>query len=133
VYLFTSFLTGLKPFSAATFNATVECILMGRVNIPKHLSHEAQSLLSELLNLDTQERLQSGIIIRSHPFFAGLNWDQLYQKGIKAPWKPLTEEKFARFLPDSEMSDTLVMPNFNANFMGFTYASPSLEHLMKQQ
>jgi len=53
------------------------------------ISKEAKDLITNLLSPNPKLRLGSrgAIEIQSHPFFASMNWDDLYNKKIKAPIK----------------------------------------------
>ncbi|XP_077999695.1 ribosomal protein S6 kinase delta-1-like [Glandiceps talaboti] len=52
-----------------------------QLNIPDHVSPEARSLLTQLLQYNVNERLGSGLSgveeIKSHPFFFGIEWNKL--------------------------------------------------------
>ncbi|XP_054262653.1 ribosomal protein S6 kinase delta-1-like [Macrosteles quadrilineatus] len=56
------------------------------LHIPDTISVEARSLLKELLRHNASERIGSGLLgveeIKSHPFFEGIHWDQIYNEGL---------------------------------------------------
>eukprot|EP01114_Cavostelium_apophysatum_P017894 TRINITY_DN5408_c0_g1_i1.p1 TRINITY_DN5408_c0_g1~~TRINITY_DN5408_c0_g1_i1.p1 ORF type:complete len:1291 (+),score=352.75 TRINITY_DN5408_c0_g1_i1:103-3975(+) len=125
-------LTGKPPFSASNMNQIIENILSANYHLPSTLSANAKSLISTLLNNDDVLRLEAAGKIKAHPFFAGVNWEKLLQKQVAPPYKPLSE-RFRGMGSEADIADTIAMPNFKDNFVGFTYVSPSLEHLMKSK
>ena len=64
------------------------------IEMKDHFSAEARSLLGALLERDPKKRLGSGINgtqdIMAHPFFRDINWADLREKRIKAPYTPHT-------------------------------------------
>ncbi|XP_008561792.1 PREDICTED: ribosomal protein S6 kinase alpha-2-like [Galeopterus variegatus] len=60
--------------------------------MPQFLSTEAQSLLRALFKRNPCNRLGAGIDgveeIKRHPFFGTVDWNKLYRKEIKPPFKP---------------------------------------------
>ena len=66
------------------------------VNVPvqmhRHFTSEARSLLQGLLNRDQAKRLGSSsndaADIMSHPFFRDINWADLRDRKVPAPYKP---------------------------------------------
>jgi serine/threonine protein kinase len=98
---------------------------------PHFISKTAKSLIDWLLTKDSSKRpdIKS---IKKHPFFQTLDWDELYQKKVKAPFLPSVEnyglsnfEK--RFLDETTSSfDDTVLENGLLNFSGFTHEEDSL-------
>ncbi|XP_018117287.1 ribosomal protein S6 kinase, 52kDa, polypeptide 1 L homeolog isoform X2 [Xenopus laevis] len=77
---------GALLFELLTRKALVECHPAGinthtTVIMPEYVSKEAQSLVQQLLQFNPLERLGAGVAgvedIKSHPFFAGIKWDEL--------------------------------------------------------
>ena len=62
------------------------------VYYPPNISKDAKSFLSQLLVLNPNERLGSGPDgsenVKSHPYFKGINWKDVWQKKIKPPFIP---------------------------------------------
>lgn len=83
-------LTGLPPFYSKHINVMYQKILNAQLTFPSSMSSQAQSLLEGLLTRDSEARL-SGDGVKKHPFFKGINWDDLEAKKIDAPWKPPVE------------------------------------------
>ncbi|XP_008124046.1 ribosomal protein S6 kinase delta-1 isoform X1 [Anolis carolinensis] len=77
---------GALLFELITGRTLVECHPAGInthtcLNLPDHISEEARSLLQQLLQFNSGERLGAGIAgvddIKSHPFFALIDWAEL--------------------------------------------------------
>jgi hypothetical protein len=76
--------------------------------------------------------------IRNHPFFAGINWDDLYNKKIAPPFRPNVssdtdtsyfDEEFTRQAPvDSVVENGFLGASVQREFEGFTYTDKG-EHL----
>jgi len=85
-------LASITPFYDQDQNKMYERIVKERVKIPVHFSPEAKSIIMSLLQKKKSARL--GVIageakgVMDHPWFAGLDWGQLYKKTYVAPWKP---------------------------------------------
>jgi hypothetical protein len=77
-----------------------------------------------LLNRDETKRLEDAKNIKTHSFFSSINWIELEERKLEPPYKLADELRYKITFPDAEMSDTVVIPNFNANFMGYTFAQP---------
>lgn len=85
-------IVGLPPFYSENINEMYELILKAPLKFPSSVPADAQSLLKGLLDREEYKRLgggpSDGAEIRAHPFFKNINWDNLYSKGISAPFKP---------------------------------------------
>ncbi|XP_062980112.1 ribosomal protein S6 kinase delta-1 isoform X2 [Elgaria multicarinata webbii] len=77
---------GALLFELLTGKTLMECHPAGInthtcLNMPDHISEEARSLLQQLLQFNSLERLGAGIAgvedIKSHPFFAPIDWAEL--------------------------------------------------------
>ena len=115
------------------------------VNIPvemqRHFSNEAKSLLTGLLNRDPTKRLGSSTAdasdIMSHAFFRDVNWVDLRGRKVPAPYKPIVlnqhdtrniDKMFTNERPVETPEQT--MPKSAAKktqFGGFTYNKDILE------
>jgi serum/glucocorticoid-regulated kinase 2 len=87
-------LTGLPPFYSQNINIMYQKILNGELRFPPSVSPEAQSLLEGLLTRDPEKRLganssqDNGADIKSHAFFASIDWAALERKDVDPPFKP---------------------------------------------
>ncbi|KAM6459644.1 ribosomal protein S6 kinase delta-1 isoform 5-T6 [Liasis olivaceus] len=77
---------GALLFELLTGKTLLECHPAGInthtcLNLPDHISEEARSLLQQLLQFNSVERLGAGIAgvedIKAHPFFATIDWTEL--------------------------------------------------------
>lgn len=121
--------------------------------IPTYLSPEVQSLLREILVKDPQKRLggggQDAAEIKQHCFFKSLNWNDLAQRRIPAPFKPkITNEldvsnfaeEFTNLVPNvsvlmandnrrnncNENGPVISITNMDELFRNYSYVAPSL-------
>ena len=86
-------LCGLPPFYVENLDKMYELIKTSTVKFPKRivLSEDAKDIIRKLLEKNPKKRLgsQRGIEeIKSHPFFANIDFDLIVQKKIKAPFIP---------------------------------------------
>jgi cGMP-dependent protein kinase len=85
-------LVGSTPFKTKTDNPrdTFRNILQGVYTIPMFVSDQATDMVMRLLQHDPNKRL--GRVgrdeVRSHPFFAGIDWDALEKRQLEAPYLP---------------------------------------------
>lgn len=128
-------LTGALPFQGANRKETMTQILKAKLGMPHNLSPEAQALLRVLFKRNPANRLGSGGVeeIKSHIFFATIDWNALYKKEIRPPFKPAVREDDA-FYFDSEFTCKTpkdspgVPPSATAHelFRGFSFVAPCL-------
>lgn len=83
-------------------------ILKAKLGMPQFLSQEAQSLLRVLFKRNPANRLGAGPEgvneIKTHSFFATIDWEKLYQKEIQPPFKPAVSRADDAFYFDSEFT-----------------------------
>ncbi|KAF6215608.1 hypothetical protein GE061_010364 [Apolygus lucorum] len=134
-------LTGASPFTVEGERNTQQEISRRilRVNppIPEDLSPEVSDFITKLLVKNPRERLGGGIgdalELKEHPFFKGLNWNDLARKAVPAPFVPKISgeldvsnfsEEFTKMNPTD--SPAIVPPNFDKIFKGYSYVAPSV-------
>jgi len=81
-------LTGLPPFYSQDVQEMYRKIISETLTFPAFVTEEARSLLSQLLERDPEKRLADPNLIKRHPFFAGIDWEELFQKKIRPPFTP---------------------------------------------
>jgi len=96
-------LSGLPPFYTEDVQNMYFNIINTKLSMPKGTSEATQSLLSGFLEKDPNDRLSDPIKIKSHPFFAGIDWEKLYNKQIAPPYIPPVKDK---------MDDSQISPEF---------------------
>jgi len=82
---------GIPPFYSQNVNEMYNKIQHGVLRFPPFLSEPCKNLIVGLLNRDPTKRLGSKDDvedIKTHAFFATLNWDKLTKKEIDPPYKP---------------------------------------------
>ena len=99
---------GRLPFYNRDHDVLFTLIMVEEVKFPRNISNEAKSLLGSLLEKVPTSRLGGGIEdareIQAHPFFASINWQELYHKKILPPFKPqVTSDTDTRYF-DSEFT-----------------------------
>ncbi|OMJ77263.1 hypothetical protein SteCoe_23172 [Stentor coeruleus] len=84
-------LTGKPPYYNSDRKILLYNIENVKLKIPPRLSDEAKDLLKRLLKRDPNKRLGSvgdSDEVKQHPFFAGINWIDVYNKKLKPPVPP---------------------------------------------
>ncbi|MPC08502.1 ribosomal protein S6 kinase alpha-5-like isoform X1 [Portunus trituberculatus] len=134
-------LTGASPFTVeGEKNNQQEIsrrILKTQPPLPNDLSPEVRDLISRLLVKDPRQRLgggpQDALEIKQHVFFKKLNWDDLAQKKVPAPFVPRISneldvsnfsEEFTAMIPQD--SPAIVPPDVEKMFNGYSYVAPSI-------
>ncbi|KAI8354292.1 kinase-like domain-containing protein [Mortierella sp. GBAus27b] len=83
---------GFPPFFDEDHIKLYGKIMAGKVRYPSHFSPSLKDLLKRLLTADLTKRygnLRGGATdIKNHPWFEGVNWDQVYSRQIEAPYRP---------------------------------------------
>ncbi|XP_063982067.1 ribosomal protein S6 kinase 2 beta [Diachasmimorpha longicaudata] len=129
-------LTGALPFQGANRKETMTQILKAKLGMPYNISPEAQALLRVLFKRNPTNRLGSKGVdeIKNHAFFASIDWQALYQKKVKPPFKPAVSEEDDAFYFDSEFTCKTprdspgLPPSATAHelFRGFSFIAPGL-------
>lgn len=90
--LIYEFLVGQPPFWDSNPMRIYEQIVEGHIRFPANLSPAARDIISGLCKVYPSERLGhiSGGTqrVKEHPFFEGINWDDLYHRKTKGPILP---------------------------------------------
>lgn len=111
-------LAGIDPFNDEDPMAIYQKILKGKVKFPRNFDKNAKSLCKHLLVADLTKRygnLKGGVQdIKTHRWFADIDWDALAQKKIPAIYKPTVKSKgdtsnFSTY-PDSTEAPKAVKP-----------------------
>ena len=105
--------------------------------MPSFLSDEVEDFIVKLLVKDPRKRLGGGVEdadeVKSHRFFRSINWDDLLQKNIPAPFVPKIQcdidvsnfsEEFTSMNPVD--SPGLTPPNVEKVFKGYSFVAPSV-------
>jgi serine/threonine protein kinase len=135
--LFFEMTTGLPPFYSENTNLMYKKILNNKLLFPPGYSELGQSLVRGLLERDPRRRLGGGpsdaTEVQKHPFFAGMDWEKLYKKQYKPPFKPKVESEtdtsnfdpcFTEEMSVESLSNKQSAPlsdSVQQNFKGFTF------------
>ncbi|KAL2219989.1 camp-dependent protein kinase catalytic subunit [Thermoascus aurantiacus ATCC 26904] len=90
--LIYEFLVGQPPFWDQNPMRIYEQIVEGNIRFPPNMTPAARDIISSLCKTNPTERL--GYIsggsarVKAHPFFDGINWDDLYYRRVKGPIIP---------------------------------------------
>ncbi|KAJ9578919.1 hypothetical protein L9F63_004876, partial [Diploptera punctata] len=134
-------LTGASPFTIdGELNNQQDIsrrILKTTPPIPAELSPEVSDFISKLLIKDSKKRLGGGEDdaeeLKRHPFFKGINWDELSRKLIAAPFVPKISheldvsnfsDEFTKQIPTD--SPSVVPSHYEKLFRGYSYVAPSV-------
>ncbi|XP_071353671.1 ribosomal protein S6 kinase alpha-1 isoform X1 [Trachinotus anak] len=131
-------LTGALPFQGKDRKETMNLILKARLGMPQFLSAEAQSLLRALFKRNPANRLGSGADgaeeIKRHGFFSTIDWNKLFRREVKPPFRPAVARPDDTFYFDSEFTSRTpkdspgVPPSAGAHqlFRGFSFIASTL-------
>ncbi|XP_016297584.1 ribosomal protein S6 kinase alpha-1 isoform X2 [Sinocyclocheilus anshuiensis] len=131
-------LTGSLPFQGKDRKETMNLILKARLGMPQFLSAEAQNLLRALFKRNPTNRLGSGPDgaeeIKRHSFFMTIDWNKLFRREIKPPFKPAVARPDDTFYFDSEFTSRTpkdspgVPPSAGAHqlFRGFSFVATAM-------
>jgi serine/threonine protein kinase len=85
-------LVGVSPFKTKNNKLINIGTYLKNVEIPVGISEAAGSLIRGLLQVETQKRLGYGERdaedVKQHCFFKEINWENVFEKKIKQPFKP---------------------------------------------
>jgi serine/threonine protein kinase len=110
---------GRPPFQDHNRARLLKLIANGTFSFRHVHSRTACSLVNELLCVDPTTRLRSGVFVKAHPWFSGIDWQCLLEKGYTPPFRP---GLFAFNAPDDD--DRQKRNEQEEGFMhiaGFTY------------
>jgi len=129
-------LTGSLPFHGGNRKETMQQILKAKLGMPQYLSPEAQGLLRLLFKRNPANRLGSGPggvnDIKFQPFFSTIDWDKLFKREIKPPFKPACTTETVNFDNEFTSKTPRDSPAFPASanatrlFKGFSFVNPEL-------
>uniref|UniRef100_A0A673NA25 Ribosomal protein S6 kinase n=1 Tax=Sinocyclocheilus rhinocerous TaxID=307959 RepID=A0A673NA25_9TELE len=127
-------LTGSLPFQGKDRKETMNLILKARLGMPQFLSAEAQNLLRALFKRNPTNRLDGAEEIKRHSFFMTIDWNKLFRREIKPPFKPAVARPDDTFYFDSEFTSRTpkdspgVPPSAGAHqlFRGFSFVATAM-------
>ena len=133
-------LTGLPPFYDDNMTKMYRSIINDPITYPHYVSPTAVDLLSKLLDRNPSTRLggseRDADEIKEHPFFAGLDWDDVLQKKTTPGWVPtITNEadtaNFSEEFTGQTLAQTPMLGGIThetqTTFQGFTFNNTTAE------
>jgi len=123
-------LTGLPPFYDEDVQRMYAQKMTAELQVPDHVDPSAADLIAKFLDRNPTTRLQDTKLIKQHPWFADIHWDDLAAKRVMPPYKPPVTDTASIACIDEgflemTLSDVKSNPNDNAqaHFDDFTYKS----------
>ena len=108
-------LVGYSPFKDTKGKLDIK-IYMRKIFHHRNISNIAFDLIKRLLEVNPEKRLgysfEDANEIKSHPFFKGINWNDVYNKKIEPSFKPRIKNKkdvsnFDRMFTDEDPYDSI--------------------------
>eukprot|EP00163_Fabomonas_tropica_P001530 TRINITY_DN1113_c0_g2_i1.p1 TRINITY_DN1113_c0_g2~~TRINITY_DN1113_c0_g2_i1.p1 ORF type:complete len:468 (+),score=111.79 TRINITY_DN1113_c0_g2_i1:334-1737(+) len=128
-------LTGSPPFVDNNRTATYNKVLKGKLVLPAYLTQDAKSLLRKLLQRKVGKRLSTSESIKEQPFFANVNWDDVYHRRVESPYVPVLKDGAAdcsnfdsRFTREMPVDSPVEPCQADDIFHGFSFVHPSVLH-----
>jgi len=121
-------LAGYPPFYDENPFGIYQKVLAGRIDFPKHFDVKAKDLIKRLLTHDRAKRfgcLKNGADdIKKHKWYKGLEWEQLVNRQVRAPFLPDVKahddtSMFDRYPESTEGSAPTVSSKDQELFEGF--------------
>ncbi|KAL9616630.1 MAG: hypothetical protein Q9160_008513 [Pyrenula sp. 1 TL-2023] len=125
-----------SPFRGEDEDEIYDAILADEPLYPIHMPRNSVSILQKLLTREPELRLGSGPTdaqeIMSHAFFRDVNWEDVYQKRIKAPFQPQIksatdtsnfDQEFTSVTPVLTPVQSVLSQAMQEEFRGFSYSA----------
>ncbi|KAI8884754.1 kinase-like protein [Backusella circina FSU 941] len=129
-------LLGQAPFKGEDEDEIFDAILDGQILYPMDMPKDSISICDALLERDPRYRLGSGRggsqEIKDHPFFNGVDWDDVLDKQIIPPFIPYLnsradtsnfDEDFTREIPILTPVNAILSRNEQQAFSNFSYVA----------
>eukprot|EP00350_Pseudokeronopsis_sp_OXSARD2_P000720 CAMPEP_0170544820 /NCGR_PEP_ID=MMETSP0211-20121228/3440_1 /TAXON_ID=311385 /ORGANISM="Pseudokeronopsis sp., Strain OXSARD2" /LENGTH=179 /DNA_ID=CAMNT_0010848565 /DNA_START=922 /DNA_END=1461 /DNA_ORIENTATION=- len=87
-------LSGQPPFYFPNKTELFHAIQYSQPKFQQCFSEHARDLIKKLLKKDPAKRLVSPQEIKKHPFFCGINFDQMLLKNVGPPYIPVLSSSF---------------------------------------
>lgn len=84
-------LTGNLPYYSPDITEMYKKILQAPLDIPKDFDKPTRDFLAALLDRNPEKRLQDPKLIRRHAYFKSINWDDMINMRVPAPFIPPEE------------------------------------------
>ncbi|KAM9959051.1 hypothetical protein ACTFIR_000102 [Dictyostelium discoideum] len=131
-------LSGLPPFYSQDVREMYQKIMNEDLKFTPQFSPDARDFITSLLERDPNKRLRDTKVVKSHPFFKGIDWDKCVKKELTPPFIPPvtggkndTSQIDSGFLIETaklSLDPTTLSSSMQKNFEGFTFVNVN-EHL----
>ncbi|KAK5078018.1 Serine/threonine kinase [Lithohypha guttulata] len=125
-----------SPFRGEDEDEIYDAILADEPLYPIHMPRDSVSILQKLLTREPELRLGSGRRdaeeIMEHPFFKGVDWDDIYNKRVPTPYKPQIKDakdtsnfdsEFTSVTPVLTPVQSVLSAAHQEEFRGFSYSA----------
>ncbi|EMC91585.1 hypothetical protein BAUCODRAFT_27875 [Baudoinia panamericana UAMH 10762] len=125
-----------SPFRGEDEDEIYDAILADEPLYPIHMPRDSVSILQKLLTREPELRLGSGPTdaqeIMSHAFFRNINWEDIYNKRVPAPFVPTVKNRADTSNFDSEFTSvtpvltpvqSVLTQAMQEEFRGFSYSA----------
>jgi serine/threonine protein kinase len=126
-------LLGQSPFRGEDEDEIFDAILSDEPLYPIHMPKDSVDILRKLLIREPEKRLGCGptdaLEVMQHPFFADINWDDIYNKRVKPTYIPQLrdatdtsnfDEEFTKEQPKLTPVNSVLTPAMQEQFRGFS-------------
>eukprot|EP01124_Arcella_intermedia_P021304 TRINITY_DN2952_c0_g1_i1.p1 TRINITY_DN2952_c0_g1~~TRINITY_DN2952_c0_g1_i1.p1 ORF type:complete len:502 (-),score=105.55 TRINITY_DN2952_c0_g1_i1:68-1573(-) len=94
-------LTGWAPFYEKDVQKMYQLKISRKIGVPDYVDDKAKHLLIRLLDRNPHTRMTDPKRVRSHPWFAEINWEKLNKKEIEPPYKPVVDSTDSTIMIDT--------------------------------
>jgi len=101
-------LTGWVPFYTKDIQQMYQLKLTARVGVPDYIDSLAKNLVIRLLDRNPETRLTDPSEIKSHPWFAPIDWDALYNKRVHPPYIPSLNSNQSVEMFDTDFTEKML-------------------------
>ncbi|KAI8578014.1 hypothetical protein K450DRAFT_249499 [Umbelopsis ramanniana AG] len=134
-------ITGIPPFWAENHADMYNRVLDDNLEFPPNFDTVTADFITGLLHRVPQDRLGAGPYgpqeIRSHPYFAGMDWSDVYRKRIKPEYIPMFksetdlqnfDDTFVAMTPRFSLASDgeFLSPSIQGDFDGYSYTGASM-------
>lgn len=135
-------ITGLPPFYTTNREELFERIKFGQLKFPAYITSNCRNIMENLFQKNPEKRLgaHGAKDVKSHPWFANVNWKALLNKEVKPPFIPVIKfpmdvGNFAdEFIeePIDSFQDKFSIESVHNNYLNFSYNGEAKEIIKGQ-
>ncbi|KAI8877348.1 kinase-like protein [Backusella circina FSU 941] len=129
-------LLGQSPFKGEDEDEIFDAVLDDNILYPINMSKNSVSICEALLERNPDRRLGGGkgdaLDVKNHPFFSGINWEDMLAKKVKPPFLPTIngradtsnfDEEFTREIPILTPVNAMLTGDEQREFSNFSYVA----------